>query len=769
MASKLSRFFSELKRRKVTRVAVVYAVVGAGTAEAAQMVFEALELPPVASQVVTLLILFGFPVAIVLAWALEVTPDGIRRTAPAADADLPDPRGARRGALLGWGVAGLLLGVALWGFFGREDTATVAFAAVSEVEGALSRGDYLGAYQLARILPDAVPDSTRRSLVSATTFEHQFTSVPEGAVVSWRPYGDPDAEWEQLGTTPLTWNAPSSEAILLRTGMDGYVSRDVMLWDQFFPVPAAALRGEDEPEPRSLAMAVPPDLVERVIQLADSRLQNAPAVDVQPFLIDRYEVTNAEYREFVDDGGYERPQFWTEPFRRNGEAVSREDAMAEFVDETGRPGPATWVGGTFPEGTAEYPVTGISWYEAMAYANYRGRTLPSLYHWYVTAFPLAAEWIVPQSNIEGEGLAAVGQFSGVSPFGAYDMAGNAREWLINPTGDLRYTAGGGWSDPAYLFTMAEPQPPFDRSRTNGFRLMTHLGAPDAFAETTQAIDLVSRDLGSETPVSDEVFETFRALYAYDDRPLDARVEAVDTLNFGIRERISFDATYDGPRMLLYLYRPLDDPGPLQTIVTMPGANALTSTEDPPASSFFLPLLVRSGRAVALPIYMSTYARQNEYNYFEDPGGIERRDHVVMWYQDLARSLDYLQTRADVRSDRLGYFGVSWGGMHGNIMLALEDRFRAAVLTVAGLSQLPLQPMADPLNFAPRVQVPTIMLNGEYDQIFPLETSARVMFDLLGTPDEDKAFYVSEGGHIIPTVEITRETLNWFDRYLGPVR
>lgn len=62
-----------------------------------------------------------------------------------------------------------------------------------------------------------------------------------------------------------------------------------------------------------------------------------------------------------------------------------------------------------------------------------------------------------------------------------------------------------------------------------------------------------------------------------------------------------------------------------------------------------------------------------------------------------------------------------------------------------------------------------MLNGEYDQIFPPETSARVIFDLLGTPYEDIEFYVSEGGHIIPTVEVTRETLNWFDRYPGPVR
>jgi hypothetical protein len=165
----------------------------------------------------------------------------------------------------------VLLGVALWGFFGREDTAEVAFAAVSEVEGALDRGDLLGAYQLARALPAAVPDSTRQSLLSAVTFEHAFTSVLVGAVVSWRPFGDPDAEWERLGTTPLRWTAPSGEPVLLRTGMDGYVSRDVVLLDPVLSAPTVPLRAEDEPGPQALLMTVPPEVLELVIRLAVTR------------------------------------------------------------------------------------------------------------------------------------------------------------------------------------------------------------------------------------------------------------------------------------------------------------------------------------------------------------------------------------------------------------------------------------------------------------------------------------------------------------------
>ena len=61
------------------------------------------------------------------------------------------------------------------------------------------------------------------------------------------------------------------------------------------------------------------------------------------------------------------------------------------------------------------------------------------------------------------------------------------------------------------------------------------------------------------------------------------------------------------------------------------------------------------------------------------------------------------------------------------------------------------------------------MSGEYDQIFPLETSATPFFRFLGTDEADKVHFVAEGGHTIPLVDLTRETLDWFDRYLGEVR
>ena len=81
----MAGFFEEVKRRKVYRVAVAYAV-GAGTAiQLASAVFPAWDLPSWALRLVIILLLIGFPISLILAWALEVTPEGIRAT-PAAPA-----------------------------------------------------------------------------------------------------------------------------------------------------------------------------------------------------------------------------------------------------------------------------------------------------------------------------------------------------------------------------------------------------------------------------------------------------------------------------------------------------------------------------------------------------------------------------------------------------------------------------------------------------------------------------------------------------------
>ncbi len=120
-------------------------------------------------------------------------------------------------------------------------------------------------------------------------------------------------------------------------------------------------------------------------------------------------------------------------------------------DQTGRPGPSTWELGTYPKGQDDFPVRGVSWYEAAAYAKFAGKSCRPCT---TGAGPRA--WAVfsrtsSSSAISAKGPAAVGTYQGLGAFGTYDMAGNVREWGTNAVGDRRYILGGAWNKPNYMF------------------------------------------------------------------------------------------------------------------------------------------------------------------------------------------------------------------------------------------------------------------------------------------------------------------------------
>ncbi|QDU86747.1 Iron(II)-dependent oxidoreductase EgtB [Pirellulimonas nuda] len=109
----------------------------------------------------------------------------------------------------------------------------------------------------------------------------------------------------------------------------------------------------------------------------DVRLDDPSAIaEVAPCYIDRYCVTNRQYQQFVDSGGYEQLEYWLE------EALP---AMFDFVDQTGEPGPRDWRNGAYrsegPTDGADLPVVGVSWYEALAYARWLGKRLPIEAEW----------------------------------------------------------------------------------------------------------------------------------------------------------------------------------------------------------------------------------------------------------------------------------------------------------------------------------------------------------------------------------------------------
>jgi dienelactone hydrolase len=485
------------------------------------------------------------------------------------------------------------------------------------------------------------------------------------------------------------------------------------------------------------------------------------------YFIDRHEVTNRQIKQFVDQGGYQKREYWKTPFVKAGKPISWEDAIAEFRDATGRPGPSTWEGGTFPTGKDDFPVTGVSWYEAAAYAAFTGKSLPTLSHWYLAADIRITPLLIPASNFAGKGLASVGSYSSIGPFGTYDMAGNAQEWAWNEAdGAFRFILGGAWSSPTYQFNQPDAKPPFDRGAANGFRCARYPTPP---RESLLApVRRTFRDYSLEKPVGDEAFGVIRGAYAYAPRELKATVDEVDDSSpYWRKERVSFSAAYGHERLTAFLFLPKNAKPPYQALVYHPSAGAQSSTFGSMEGFNRMEFIIRSGRAVIYPIYIGTFNRR----LAPAASGIELKDRDLKRFQDLRQSIEFLMSRDDINASKLGYLGASWGAASAPMMIALEERFRAAVLFEGGLYLRPAaRPEVDNFNFLPRVRVPVLMLNGRYDYTFPLDTSQGPFFRWLGTPEKDKRHIVYDAAHdvMVNRTQVVKEVLSWLDQYLGPV-
>ena len=288
---------------------------------------------------------------------------------------------------------------------------------------------------------------------------------------------------------------------------------------------------------------------------------------------------------------------------------------------------------------------------------------------------------------------------------------------------------------------------------------------------TGAIAVTIRDYTKEKPVPDEVFAVFRNLYRYDPAPLDAVVDPVEENNeFWKRQKVTFNAAYGNERMSAFLYLPKNATPPYQTVVFFPGSYAVYERSSRDVNLFGCDFIVKSGRALVYPIYKNHYERGHGLKSDDPNSTVLYRDHVIAWSKDLGRAIDYIETRKDLNHEKLAYYGLSTGAYLGNIFPALEKRIKVLVLLGGGFYLGRKLPEVDEINFAPRVTMPTLMVNGQYDAFFPLEASQNMMLRFLGTPEKDKRHVVFESGHIPPQHDpMIKEILDWLDRYQGPVK
>jgi eukaryotic-like serine/threonine-protein kinase len=672
------------------------------------------------------------------------------------------PSPARRSRRLALGAAALVMLAAVTFMASgrvRRDR-WVHRTAIPELNRLIEAGEQDSAFTLAEQIENAAPgDSTLASLWPEFTRKAVITSTPAGATVSRASMAD-TSRWHVLGTTPT-----DSVRLPRRTGMFRF-EKPGMRSAYFLAgtaVPRVLLDAVDAPHPEMVRVA---GGVTRAFLVGTD---GAPPVTIGDYRMERFEINNRQYKAFVDAGGYRDRKYWDEEFRADGRTLSWENAMARFTDKTGRPGPATWEGGTFPPGQGDLPVGGVSWYEAAAYAKYAGKALPTIYHWARAASIGFARFVVPASNLDGKGPLPVGTMRGVSAAGASDLAGNVREWCANDAGaELRFILGGGWSDPTYSFPDASAQRPMDRSPINGIRLVKYDASDTSIVAASKPIARAFTDYNREKPVSDAVFASFLPQFEYDPIALDAKIESRDSTAEGyVVERVSFTAAYGGERMFAWLFLPKNGKPPFQTVVAFPGSGVIGAGPSTNVMEPRVSFVVPSGRAVVVPIFKSTHERSDSLRGDIPDRSIFWRDHVVMWVKDYKRTLDYLGTRAEFDTARIAYFGYSWGGNMGGIIPAVEPRIKVSMLYVAGFTMERSRPEVDPLHYLPRIRTPVLMLNGKYDFFFPSVTAQEPFFKRIGSPD--KRYIVYEGGHDVPRTQLIAEALAWLDKYLGPVR
>jgi serine/threonine protein kinase len=612
--------------------------------------------------------------------------------------------------------------------------------ALPEIERMYNEGDKDGAlrllYEASEIIPD---DPYLVEFIENVGIPVSFDSDPPGAVVLVKGYNHPEREWIRLGETPLE-NVVIAQPARYRVEKEGYATFEGAPFGGHLTF---RLFREDE---------IPPGMVRVAAGRAAFGAGDSVALD--GFWIDTYEVTNREFKAFVDAGGYREDRFWPAEVDRS-----------VFVDTTGRPGPAGWTLGDYPEGKDDLPVGGVSWFEASAFAAWAGKSLPTVFHWRLAAQQSIFSEILLWSNFDTKGPVPVGTSGGIGPNGTYDMAGNVREWCINRNRDTRHILGGAWSEPDYLYRSTDSADPHDRLLINGFRCMLTSEPPPEAALIE--IEHTVVDHRGDTAIGDEAFALVRRDFDYDDRDLDSRFESADDgPEYWRHEIVSVRAAYGDERLPIHLYLPQNAEPPYQAVVYFPPSSARYLTNSANPSFPFAYFIPKSGRALVYPIYKGTYSRQVDVR-----GPNDRREQMIQIAKDLRRTVDFLEIREDIDGGRLAFYGLSWGGYIGPLLTAIEPRFDASILLAGGLYRLPADwpPAAVPQNFAPRSTVPTLMINGKADFQAPVETNIQPMFDMLGTPDEHKRLALLEGGHVPASPnEVIREVLDWLDLYLGPI-
>jgi eukaryotic-like serine/threonine-protein kinase len=664
----------------------------------------------------------------------------------------------------------------------RARRITSAHEQVPRVAQLAESGKYFEAWDLGQSLrPILGGDEQLTAALQNASEKLNVDSTPSGAQVYLNRIlanGDVAEERTLAGTTPLKDALIARGDYILTIEKSGYASAQRSITAT--PLRTVGVVMPQRPSvkmPLAKAGGAPKEMV-----LVDGGPYNLTGatyiadanVTLAPFFIDRFEVSNEDFETFVRAGGYRRREFWKHPIVKDGKTLSFGEAMALFRDTTGFSGPRNWAQGKYPQGTARHPVTNITWYEAAAFAESKGKQLPTAYQWdkaarnglrglHGQAFPwgqvLPGVDVMRRANFRGTGPMAVDTLpSGMSAWGAYHLAGNVSEWLRNPHGGGFTTAGGSFDDATYAFANYGAFPGSFSDPKLGFRCVRAAGETNA--------DQGGGDLTMPMrppvyhPVSDAEFAVLRRSYDYPKTPLNARpIERIATSDW-IREAYTYSGA-GGRTSTLYLYLPTHGQPPYQVVHYVPAGDVAAGfRKATDAAELVMSADVRAGRAVFVVLLPGYIGR-------EDSAPSRDVQDLIDATIDTRRAIDYVLSRPDIDKTRLGFFGMSSGASTGFFVTAVDGRYRAVMLSGAGLfpEMRGYPDLVNRANFIPRIAAPKVMIHGNYDEIHPLKTHADPVFALMRG---EKQFIRYDGGHVPPLDWVVVLRKKFFDEKLGPV-
>ena len=610
----------------------------------------------------------------------------------------------------------------------------------------------------------------------AVTARVAIETSPPGAMVSYKPYGNADADWQPIGVTPFEAELPHGTYVL-RFIADG---REPVVMAA--PNPSMLFNNVDRD---FFVVELPPSgqVPEGMVFVPAGNYRVPLAgfytdTDLGDFYIGRTEVSNRDYAEFVTAGGYENDEFWLALESQAG--VDADVLRSGFVDTSGQPGPTGWVGGKFPPDEDNLPVTGVSWYEAMAYARFRGMKLPTARHWARAAlgidegrWPLARD-LLPVARTSTSGPSPVDDDAAMSTWGAVNLVGNVREWTTTRDGESRLTLGVGFAGPQWQYALPVSKLPTQRAPDQGFRLAIYDDkVPDPQLMLAGAIpDIPAVSASMFDKLSQQFFYAVGSV-----TPGMVTLESSIPERDWIRERYVIESDALVEPLPILVFRTEHSDRPLQPVIFLPPGDSYAGSfpsDDIDITRYGIDFVVRSGRALVWPIIARTHER------FRARGRPTRDEMSERWLEvkrirraEVGATIDFLQFSNDFDGDKVSLLAASLGAtIVSPHILATESRIRTAVMlsaTLAPIDSAMFPDVVNPNTYWPKVDLPILLLNGRYDISTHLIESRDLLLRSIGTSETDKRGIIYDSSHWpLPPHRVERDASEWLDRYLAPV-